>query len=84
MPRTKFSGPRDQLMAEPGVAEKLADARRETPEEIRLSKLEHPMSFAFRRCVSTSKDSAPALNSWPSSTKTNDGSRSHLGKGSAA
>jgi DNA-binding XRE family transcriptional regulator len=41
MPRTKFSELRDQLMAEPGVVEKLADARRETLEEIRLFELRH-------------------------------------------
>lgn len=41
MPRTKFSELRDQLMAEPGVVEKLAVARRETLEEIRLFELRH-------------------------------------------
>ena len=41
MPRTKFSELRNQLMAEPGAAEKLADARRETLEEIRLFELRH-------------------------------------------
>ena len=41
MPRTKFSELRDQLMAEPGAVEKLAGARRETLEEIRLFELRH-------------------------------------------
>ena len=41
MPRTKFSELRQQLMAEPGSAEKLAGARRETLEEIRLFELRH-------------------------------------------
>ncbi len=39
MPRTKFSELREQLMAEPDAAEKLADARREILEEIRLFEL---------------------------------------------
>lgn len=41
MPRTKFSELRDQLMAEPGAAEKLAVARGETLAEIRLFELRH-------------------------------------------
>ena len=41
MPRTKFSELRDRLLAEPGAVEKLAGARRETPEEIRLFELRH-------------------------------------------
>ena len=41
MPRTKFSELRDQLIAEPGATEKLADARRETLDEIRIFELRH-------------------------------------------
>lgn len=41
MARTKFSELRDELLAKPGVAEKLAVARLETNEEIRLYALRH-------------------------------------------
>lgn len=41
MARTKFSELRDELLAKPGMTEKLAAARLETNEEIRLYALRH-------------------------------------------
>lgn len=41
MARTKFSELRNELLSKPGVAEKLAVARLETNEEIRLYALRH-------------------------------------------
>jgi len=41
MARAKFSRLRDAVVAEPGAAERLADLRAETLEEIRLYELRH-------------------------------------------
>lgn len=41
MARTKFADLRAEALAKPGAAEKLAAARRETDEEIRLYQLRH-------------------------------------------
>jgi len=41
MARTKFSELRDQVVAKPGAAERLAKLREETLEEIRLYELRH-------------------------------------------